>query len=908
MIRTFCLATPHRLLIAILALLATHSVMADLFIAQQFPPGLLHYNPTNGVLIGTTQKPDQYSETFDLMTSGPDGNLYVVDDYVGYARVLRFNGQSGAFMDIFVDDNTTNAIFSASGIAFGPDGNLYLCASRLNDNVRHFYRYSGQSGAYLGEFGSAAQGNLSNGIDLAFGQDGDLYVVDSAQGVLRYSGIDGHFKTLFVALGTNQPRALAFSPGGDLFLSSSNHVLRYSGTNGAFLGNFVTTSLSPILGKMVFGYDGLLYVCGTNAVLKFNATNGAYIDTFAMPPGPPANALPAGVALIPPPITNSWTSATGGNWEDLQWSLGIRPAINQSIVITNTGSKAVAIFPGTPVNYPSTMNISDLAIDAPSGYQNTLLLNFSGASSPLHVLGACTIGTNGILNNQYGGLIVDGMCQINGTVLQQGGLWTVPHTTTPMFGGTVSMNGDCLFRSFYALGGTLNQLGGTTTMTNLTLDYGNYNLSNGIFQGAIVITHGTFSQYAGTNYLSGIQGLDFGSGGSGVYNLNGGTIYGSLQIGSEGGAYGVFNQSGGVANAPAVVLGTYNSFGGQYHLTNGTLNAGYVSLLNGSFNQLGGVCLISNGLSLSGYDDGYTVHVTSFYQLTDGFLSCASLGISVFAGFTQNGGTNVVTNTLSLDRSPYTLSSGVLISSNTVLRPPAYTVDGFYDSGAFTQSGGTHQVLTVLENNGNYLLNGGLLVARDIVLRGTLSIGSGLPAPVITNTGSFQLAGILNLGAATQQLGSLGLSSNAVINFGSNNCILKFTDSSSQIWTNNATLTITNWNGLTSGGGTDRLIVGSSSAGLTAAQLRQIRFVNPGGFAPGTLNARILNTGEVVPTFQPTISSLRNGTNLVLNWTGNFTLQTATNAQGPYLDVPNAASPYTNSVNSTPRRFYRLRQ
>jgi hypothetical protein len=47
--------------------------------------------------------------------------------------------------------------------------------------------------------------------------------------------------------------------------------------------------------------------------------------------------------------------------------------------------------------------------------------------------------------------------------------------------------------------------------------------------------------------------------------------------------------------------------------------------------------------------------------------------------------------------------------------------------------------------------------------------------------------------------------------------------------------------------------------------------------------------------------------NGVLSWTGAFTLQSATNVAGPYLDVPGATSPYTNDSGALPQQFFRLR-
>jgi len=101
---------------------------------------------------------------------------------------------------------------------------------------------------------------------------------------------------------------------------------------------------------------------------------------------------------------------------------------------------------------------------------------------------------------------------------------------------------------------------------------------------------------------------------------------------------------------------------------------------------------------------------------------------------------------------------------------------------------------------------------------------------------------------------------------------------------------------------------GNNSSGLTPAQLRQMVFVNPAGFPAGAYPAQILDTGEVVPVQRPMLLFSRNPNGLILNWSSGFVLQGATNVQGPYSDVTNATSPYTNLGFQLPRQFFRLRQ
>ncbi len=59
---------------------------------------------------------------------------------------------------------------------------------------------------------------------------------------------------------------------------------------------------------------------------------------------------------------------------------------------------------------------------------------------------------------------------------------------------------------------------------------------------------------------------------------------------------------------------------------------------------------------------------------------------------------------------------------------------------------------------------------------------------------------------------------------------------------------------------------------------------------------------------RPTLSFTREGSDLVLSWSGPFALVSSTNVAGPYLDVPLATSPYTNSTISPAASYFGLRQ
>ena len=149
--------------------------------------------------------------------------------------------------------------------------------------------------------------------------------------------------------------------------------------------------------------------------------------------------------------------------------------------------------------------------------------------------------------------------------------------------------------------------------------------------------------------------------------------------------------------------------------------------------------------------------------------------------------------------------------------------------------------------------------------------------------------------------------------------IVRFADSSARGW--NGQLRIENWSGdPVFGGGFDQVYFGTSSAGLTAAQLAAITFYDNDGNFLGV--ARILPTGEIVPVggvritrvSRPSATTARIEGGAVpfgqparVEWTPDLIqpfaflgLTTAADANGnvQFLDTFPAG---------TPQRFYRFR-
>ena len=122
---------------------------------------------------------------------GPD--LLVASQ--GSGSVLRYDGQSGAFIDAFVSAGSgglaSGCFHGPSGMLFGPDGNLYVTSGGSSDSV---LRYDGQTGEFIDQFVTSGSGGLNQPAFLVFGPDGNLYVSSgnaanrSSDNVLRYDG------------------------------------------------------------------------------------------------------------------------------------------------------------------------------------------------------------------------------------------------------------------------------------------------------------------------------------------------------------------------------------------------------------------------------------------------------------------------------------------------------------------------------------------------------------------------------------------------------------------------------------------------------------------------------------------------------------------------------------------------
>jgi DNA-binding beta-propeller fold protein YncE len=246
-----------------------------------------------------------------LLSSGSTAisdTLYIGDGNDN--TIKRFDASSGAYEGTFVTSGS-GGLLGPRGLIFGEGHNLLA----VNQNVfttgigGEVLRYDGQTGAFINKV--VADTDPHNPYDprgVVRGPHHSLFVGDLGDlGNLDGTGRPGRLAQFDEKTGAwirdlsptvpfttdNGPRGVVIGPDGLLYVAVRNfnplggEVMRFNPATGAFLGDFVDSNSTNDLNRpegLVFGPDGNLYVTSfrsdasdTDKILVFKGTTGAYL-------------------------------------------------------------------------------------------------------------------------------------------------------------------------------------------------------------------------------------------------------------------------------------------------------------------------------------------------------------------------------------------------------------------------------------------------------------------------------------------------------------------------------------------------------------------------------------------------------------------------------------------------------
>jgi tetratricopeptide (TPR) repeat protein/sugar lactone lactonase YvrE len=208
------------------------------------------------------------------MVLGPDSKLYVSGRWS--RNVVRFDPNSGDYHVLVA--SKSGGLGAPRGIAIGPDGNLYLSSHGENtpystDTVK---RFNGVTGAYMGDFVTVGSGDLNSANGIAFGPDGNLYVASGQSNAINvYDGATGEFlKELLSgdAAGVRRPSQVEFRDDGLLYVACepTGEIKRFDMKTGVFVDIVFPEGLEWFelvgISGLAFDSHGHLYVSGGTAI------------------------------------------------------------------------------------------------------------------------------------------------------------------------------------------------------------------------------------------------------------------------------------------------------------------------------------------------------------------------------------------------------------------------------------------------------------------------------------------------------------------------------------------------------------------------------------------------------------------------------------------------------------------
>ena len=284
----------------------------NLYAASAYRDAIYQFDGSTGAFIAANGRPLPHPTQYPHgIAFGLDENIYAA---TSNSDVMRFNGSTMAYMDLFASSAT---ISSDSGIAYGPDGNLYVC-SYYTGTVE---RFNGATGAFMDTFVTSHSGGLAKPIGIVFGPDLNLYVSSyGSSQILKFNGTTGAFMSVFAADSSMQyPVYLTFYP-------ATVFPLRVSATPSVIGG-----SLNLPFRIMLNAPTSV----STNVTLQ--SSNEAVIPstTLTIPAGKTVITFPVPTALVD--STKSVTLTASINGASKSTTVSVRPLTIASLTVAPRG-------------------------------------------------------------------------------------------------------------------------------------------------------------------------------------------------------------------------------------------------------------------------------------------------------------------------------------------------------------------------------------------------------------------------------------------------------------------------------------------------------------------------------------------------------------------------------------------
>jgi hypothetical protein len=344
------------------------------------------------------------------------------------SAVYALDPNSGALLQTLVPPNSPSAIDGPAGTVVGPDGNLYL-SSQNNDAIVE-YNVTTQAlstlipSSVLDPIAAANHDSVFAPSGLAFGPDGNLYVslnggrtATSGGAVVRFgitdtgSGLSYNGTTMTIATGLVQPTGMVFGTGGDassLYVSNSGAgtVVKIAGATGSapVTTTFVTAGEGGLdyPSGLTWAPDGALIVTdmnvahgGSGQLLAYTPT-GAFDqvfhpdDTAWLSTRFPSDALflPDGDLLVaemgPTDPVSLGGPGTSGMIADFSPNEGFRlldaagfPVVNMASGVTNFSPSALAYVNLPSISGPGGQSAPTVSAPSPFNPRNPLPINVS---------------------------------------------------------------------------------------------------------------------------------------------------------------------------------------------------------------------------------------------------------------------------------------------------------------------------------------------------------------------------------------------------------------------------------------------------------------------------------------------------------------------------------------------------